>query len=250
MRKIPKDYVTAGSASKLTPEGKRQRFHLWKQTIDVRNSDTWGTEPKERPWNMEEFLQVLDCMRELIYAMAVPIINTHLAIQFNKRFPNFTFGNGRSVNTMNDYSDFIHEYNPQVKDALKIEDVRAMTHFVLYAIWGKSNHWAEKGERQILELLGFEYDGNRMCDGGVKKRKQRGGFGKLLLVKKIDMERVKVNESWSRCQFEKFFTRDCFKTPVKPSTKADKSHLRKYIISCKNATHKFDGTYLLLEGHH
>ena len=155
---------------------------------------------------------------------------------------------------MDDFCDFIHQYR-ETKE-LPLKKVRAMVHFVIYGMWGKSNNWALKGELEVLEMLGFAYDGNRMCNGSVQKRKQRGGFCKTLIVKKLDMERSKVNDAWERCFGEKFFSRDVFKVPMPTESVADagtkklpeKSHLRKYIVYCKSDTDGFDGSYILAEG--
>lgn len=249
LRKIPKDYVPSKTSSKLSPSEIRQRMEKWKEVLDLREGPNHGTEPNET-WDSTAFCAVLDNMRELLYHMAQPVINTHFSTEFNKRHPDFSFGNSRRINCMDDFTDFIHEYNPAHAGAMPLKEARAMTHFVLYGIWGKSNFWAEKGEKEILKMLGFEFDGNRMCDGSVKKRKQRGGFGKHHLVKKLDMERAKVNSAWERCFYEKFFHRDNFKVPGNTGNKKrDRSHLRKYIRYCKRETDLFDGGYLLMEGH-
>lgn len=161
---------------------------------------------------------------------------------------------------MDDFGDFIHWFVPS--DELTLRQVRAMTHFCLYGMWGKSNFWAEKGENQILLMLGFEYDGNRMSDKSVQKRKQRGGFVKNHAVKKVDMERTKVKEAWKRCFLEWPFKRDAYKPKKKgisdteggeedtgKKSKPDKSHLRKYIVHATRDTHDYEGCYLLCEGH-
>jgi hypothetical protein len=97
-----------------------------------------------------------------------------------------------------------------------------------------------------------------MCNGTIQKRKQRGGFVKNHLVKKLDMERTKVREAVKRCFKEWPFLRDAFKQKDtelqgagKNSGKAkpDKSHLRKYIVHAKRETHGYDGFYLLCEDH-
>jgi hypothetical protein len=90
----------------------------------------------------------------------------------------------------------------------------------------------------------------------VVRRTTRTGFIKTFAVKKLDMERNKVNDSWMRAFHEKLFARDVFKahSPNLPPRKdgkprVDKSHLRKYIVNCNKKDHKFDGSYLVLEGH-
>ena len=226
------------------------RFNQWKSVIDIREGDDKGTDPTDG-WDIDNFREILDHFRELIYAMASPVINTSLAREFNQKYPGFTFGNNRKVLTISDYVDFIHEYNPNEPGAMPMREARIMTHRVLYGFWGSGNMWAENGETKILNLLGFEYDGNRMCDGTVMKRKQRGGFIKTFEVKKLDMERTKVCDAWDRVFGEKFFHRDNFKEPKLNATgkqaRKDKSHLRKYIVWCKPGTHGFEGGYLLTE---
>lgn len=248
-------------ASKLTKVEFRQRFQLWSQVIDTRTeSEGHGKEPDDRTWNEEEFGRAWDGLRELIYSMGRSVINTHLAVQFNEKYKNFTFSRGRTINSMDDFCDFLHQYQPTIE--LPLSKARAMTHFVLYGIWGKSNHWALNGEGEMMDMLGFEYNGNIMCNNEFQKRKQRGGFFKTLLVKKMDMERNKVSKAWERCQDEKLFSRDIYKPPPPPSMNSgltdeatavskkqrpDKSHLRKYLVFCKYDTDGFDGSYLLTE---
>lgn len=241
--------MTLKSASQLSDVQIRQRFEMWKDVLDFRVGEEHGKEPTNKEWTDKTFCEVLDNMRELCYHMAVPVIDTHFATEFNREYPGFTFGSGRTMNTMEDYCDFIHSYKPGDSSGLSLKQVRARTHFVLYELWGPGNHWAEKGEQEILQILGYEYQGNRMCDGGVMKRKQRGGFLKAFLVKKLDMIRTKVNDAWERCFYERFFTRDNFKKPKGGSKKPDKSHLRKYLVFCKREPDGFDGGYMVCEGH-
>lgn len=248
--------MTPKTASKLTEVEFRQRFQKWTAVIDTRTeAEGHGQEPTDRTWNEEEFGRALDSMRELIYAMGRAAINTHLAIQFNEKYPNFTFSHGRKINTVEDFCDFIHYY--QETTEFPLAKARAMTHFVLYGMWGKSNHWAIKAEVEMMDILEIEYDGNRMSNNTFQKRKQRGGFVKTLLVKKLDMERNKVAKSWERCRDEKLISRDVYKplpppkenddSGIQKRQKPDKSHLRKYIVFCKSDTDGFDGSYLLTE---
>lgn len=220
----------------------------------------------------QKFREVLDTFREIITAMAGPIINTHFAVAFNKKYPDFTFRGGRTVRKIEDIVDWIHAYDPNEPGEMSLEDARAMVHFSIYPIFGKSNHWAEKGEREILDLLGLEYDGNRMSDKIVRKRTTRNGFAKHHCVKKADQLRTKIVDAWARCFNERFFARDNYKpkkddgketdsdgneggndgaskASKKGQRKPDKSDLRKYIVICRHHTHMFDGSYLLLEGH-
>ena len=211
-----------------------------------------GTNHPPAEWTMDKFMEVYDNIREVLYLIAVPVINTHFATEFAKRYHGFVFGNNRKVLTMDDWCDFIHMYQPSPE--LPLANVRAMNHYVLYGMWGSgSNFWAEKGKEQILRLLGFKYDNNRMSNGTVQKRRQRGGWAKNYCVKKLDMERKKVKTSWERVFWEKMFMRNAYKPRNPQSTKAnakpDKSHLRKYIVTATRETHGYDGQYLLCEDH-
>ncbi len=224
----------------------------------------------------DQFKLLLDNFREVIFCMAGPIINTHFAVEFNKKYPDFSFGNGRTVRKIEDFVDWIHGFDPNESGQISLQEARAMVHFSAYPLFGKSNHWAVRGEREILDLLALEYDGNRMSNKQVNKRVTRHGFAKALCVKKADQLRTKIIEAWARCFSENFFARDNYKpknndgnqnVPVvdaggndggndgarkaskKGIPKPDKSDLRKYIVICRHHTHMFDGSYLLLEGH-
>ena len=250
---IPKDFVLMKASNKMSQKEIDQRYAIWK-VLDFRQGELWGSDPGQG-WDSSTFGGVLDAMRELNYAMAIPIINTHFAKEFNRKFPNFKLLGGRRVNRLSDVVEFVHAYNPSDTSGLPVGKLRSMIFFCLYTLWGKSNYWAYEGELEILKLLQFRYDGNRMCDGSVKRRNHLGGFIKAILVKKLDMERGKLNEAWCRTMSEKFFTRDVYMPKQKESEgevtgkKADKSHLRKYCVYCEPHTHGFKGGYLLLESH-
>lgn len=241
------------SASSLTAAEAASRFQKW-PALDLREGSEHGQLAFD--WTVEQFLRKYDKIRDILYMVSLPVINTMIATEFNRKYPDFTFSNNRKVCKMDDWCDFLHWYTPT--DELPKNEVRAMTQFLIYGMWGSSNFWAEKGEDQILRLLGFVYDSNRMCNGTIQKRKQRGGFVKNHLVKKLDMERTKVREAVKRCFKEWPFLRDAFKQKDtelqgagKNSGKAkpDKSHLRKYIVHAKRETHGYDGFYLLCEDH-
>ena len=243
------------SSSRMKRRELDERFAIWKEVLDFRTADEWGTDPHPS-WDSSQLGGVLDSFRDLVYAMSLPIINTNFASEFAAKFPNFRFSGGRRVHSIADFVEFVHNYNPADPKAMDIKIFRAMVHFCLYAMWGKSNRWAVTGENQILKLLQFRYDGNRMCDGTVKKRNHRGGFIKTILVKKLDMERGKLNDAWERVTLERFFYRDVFKPKQKTedqsegtAKKADKSHLRKYLVFCDAVKDGFKGGYILLEGH-
>ena len=87
--------MTTKTSAKLTQVEFHQRFEMWKDVIDCRTEEEGhGKEPEGIVWNEAKFAEVLDTMREVIYAMSPAIINTHMATTFNEAFPNFTFGNG------------------------------------------------------------------------------------------------------------------------------------------------------------
>lgn len=226
---------------------------MWKDVLDIRKGESKGAEPMDVEWNEEQFMERYDIFREIMYLLYGPVIDTHMGIEFNAKYPDFTFANNRKVNSMKDWCDFIHQYVPSEK--LPLVEVRAMNQFVVYGLWGKSNFWAEKGEHQILQMLELQYDGNRKSNGLVQKRAQRGGFVKAHGVRKLDMERHKVKEAWKRCFFEWPFNRDTFQPPKaddteeKKEAKAKKAQLRKYIVHAKRETHLYEGSYLLCEGH-
>ena len=248
---IPKDFVLMKTSNKMSQREIDQRYAIWK-VLDFRKGDLWGSDPGQG-WDSSTFGVVLDSMRELTYAMSIPIINTHFAKEFNRKFPKFKLLGGRRVNRLSDIVEYVHAYNPSDTSALRPLELRSMIFFCLYTLWGKNNYWAYEGELEILKLLQFRYNGNRMCDGTVKKRNHLGGFIKAILVKKLDMERGKLNDAWSRSMSEKFFTRDVYMPKQKDregaGKKADKSHLRKYCVYCEPHTHGFKGGYLLLESH-
>lgn len=256
IRKIPKDFVPLKAASRLDPTEIRQRLDLWREVLDVREGGEYGKEP-DRVLTAEVMVVILDTMKELTYQLAKPFIDTHFGEQFNKRYPNVTYGGtNHKIHTINDFCEWIYQFDPDLPGStLTKEQGRAMAHHVCYGMWGKGNHWAEKGELQILRLLGFEWNGNKMCDKIVRKRKQKGGFAKAYLVKRMDMERAKVRSAWERTFLELLGNRDVFKAPkIDPETgesmskKEDRSHLRKYLVFCKFETDGFNGSYLLSEG--
>ena len=247
------------TSAALTETEWLSRCTIWESALLVLDGDDNDTAPSSG-MTKPKFMEIYDSFRELCYAMALPVINTHFATEFNSRYPEFMFGGTRKVHNMDDFCDLIHMFAPSKE--VTLQQVRAMVHFCLYGMWGKSNFWAEKGELHILHMLGLEYDGNRMSDKSVQKRKQRGGFVKSHAVKKLDMERTKVKEAWKRCFMEKIFKRDAYKPKNKKDSdtdhgnedtsrkrKPDQSHLRKYVVFATRESHGFDGCYLLCDEH-
>jgi hypothetical protein len=173
------------TSAALTETEWLSRCTIWESALLVLDGDDNDTAPSSG-MTKPKFMEIYDSFRELCYSMALPVINTHFATEFNSRYPEFMFGGTRKVHNMDDFCDLIHMFAPSKE--VTLQQVRAMVHFCLYGMWGKSNFWAEKGELHILHMLGLEYDGNRMSDKSVQKRKQRGGFVKSHAVKKLDME--------------------------------------------------------------
>lgn len=245
----------------MSQEERGPRFAFW-PALDYRSALEKQNRALPTPdWNEEKFGKHLDDFKELIYQLAVPFINSHFATEFNKEFPHVKV-NGRTIRSINDLVEFIHSYDPSCKKSGNppLKQVRKMVYFAMYGNWGKSHYWAEAGELKTLAMLGMTYNGNKMASGKVQIRKQRGGGIKAHFVKKLDMERNKINDAWARVRLERFFKRDVYKPPAPKQTdqdlqrsknpRADKSHLRKYLVFCKIAQgDAFDGAYLLLEGH-
>lgn len=245
----------------MTQEEKGTRFTYW-HALDYRPAHVKEKEVLPTPnWDQNQFGKHLDDFKELIYQLAVPFINSHFATEFNKEFSHVKV-NGRTIRSINDLVEFIHTYDPTCKKSGNppLKQVRKMVYFAMYGNWGKSHYWAEAGELKTLAMLGMTYNGNKMASGKVQIRKQRGGGIKAHFVKKLDMERNKINDAWARVRLERFFKRDVYKPPTPKETeqdqqrsknpRADKSHLRKYLVFCKIAQgDAFDGAYLLLEGH-
>jgi hypothetical protein len=210
-------------------------------------------------WSSEMLPSMLDDLRELIYLVVLPVINTTLADKPNVRA--LRFRNGRCVLSMKDFEEFVLEYDPNATGAVPLADMRKLVHYVIFDMWVK-HHWALKGEQQILNLLGFRYDDNRMSDGKARNRTTRGGFIKVLMVKKLEMEREKIKNAWANVTFERFYKRDVFKVSGEDSDKEDegstvtgkrkkpdRSHLRKYLRHFTQPTDGFNRTILLLPGH-
>ena len=223
--------------------------------MDLRSDEQKKIDPSPPGWNSSKIDQILDSLRELVYMMAKPVINTKLACDMNKKFPNFRFGGGRRIMTMQCLIDCIYDYGTESSPSVSKDELRAIVFYGLYCAWG-TNVWAEQGERQIMELLGFRYDGNKLCGGGMKKRQHNGGCIKQHMVKKLDGLRCLVLKAWEQMFHETLYSRDSFKPKPQPQLgddptkkrKPDKSHLRKY-IRCQMLHPNHKVNYILLEGH-
>lgn len=259
LHKIPRDFVPMKLSSSLTRAELDARWPYWK-ALDRRPEAMQAGEPKPKDWDSNKLGPCFDCLKEVVYGVAWAVVNTHVAKETWKKKKNFTFGNGRRILKMSDVEEAIYDYDPEAEGAMPLDEFRAFVHNCCYGIFGKRNTWAEKGEHDILYMLGFEYDGNKMCDGTMRKRQQRGGFVKAILVKKLDSMRKPILVAWERQFREKLMNRDNYKPkPVteeedvepakKKRKKPDLSHLREHLVSCTSQRDGFDGHYLMLEGH-
>ena len=99
------------SSSRMKRRELDERFAIWKEVLDFRAADEWGTDPHPS-WDSSQLGEVLDSFRDLVYAMAPPIINTNFASEFAAKFPKFRFSGGRRVHSMSDFVEYVHNYNP------------------------------------------------------------------------------------------------------------------------------------------
>jgi len=167
---LPKDYIPL--KKNLTVEEIDQRYqHV--QVFDRRDNK------KNLPnvnLSKEEFEKHFNALTKMIEEMAVPLIDSYFCEEFNKRYPDYTYGANKKVRCLQDMNE---AYGIGPND-LKM---REMMYFALVQVWGFRNIHSYNHERTILARLGFMYE-YHYSNGQSQKRKMQGGCIKKLVNRK------------------------------------------------------------------
>ena len=209
MRKIPKDFIPEKSCLDLSKQELEQRFSNW-NALDMRSEQEGNGRTPSEDWGLDKFATKLESVRSLISDLALPIMNQYFSTKFQERYPSITLVDGRKLNCVKDFIDFLESFESRNDSDLRL--IREITSFVIYGIWGKSHIWAIHGEKAIMNWLGLAYV-NTLSDGTKRKREQRGGCIKYLLVKERTQAGDEVRKTFEKTFYERFYTRDLF-TPA------------------------------------
>ena len=91
---VPKDIAPKKCPSSLTQGEKDCRWHVLKEQVDLRSPQEKAAKPNPVGWDSSRVPIILTSIREVTYNVAKPLINTKLAHDLARKFPNFKFADG------------------------------------------------------------------------------------------------------------------------------------------------------------
>ena len=211
-RTIPKDFVPANKeVSNLSKKELEHRFAHW-TGIDARpKEDGYGSTPMDVDWGIDTFQGYLFGLKKVVDFLAGVSIDEYFSQQFEIKYPDFRFADGRKIRSMQDFILYLNTYCGELSTEESRKKVREMTYFVVYGMFPSAV--AKVMEDAIMNFLGLDY-APELSDGSKKARIHTGGFVKDMIVRKKTAMGNGVRATYGKVFLEELFVRDNF-TPCK-----------------------------------
>jgi hypothetical protein len=97
----------------------------------------------------KDYRRRLENLKEMVETIGVPCIEDVFMTKFNQMYPDYTFGHGEKVKSV---ESMVRAYSTEPYDNL----MREMVHYCMHGMWA-NNRWAVEVESKVMWMLRLNY---------------------------------------------------------------------------------------------